>query len=469
MLIAAYSAGSAERLGSLLTEHGAGETGAVAQWQDFRALPKATIGLAVLAIERGYGFDDVALVTEQDILGDRLSRPPRRRANYDQFVAEVSALAPGDLVVHAEHGIGRYDGLVTLDVAGAPHDCLRVIYAGDDKLFVPVENIDVLSRYGSENAGVAARQAGRRRLAGAQGAGQEAHQGYGRGADRGRGASASSSDGEAMPPPEGALRRIRRPLSLSRDRRSGPRDRRRAGRSGLGQADGSADLRRCRLRQDRGGAARRLRRGAWRACRSRWWCRRRCWRASISAPSPSALPGLPVRIAQLSRLVPAKRGEPNKKELAEGRVDIVVGTHALLAKDQLQASGPADRRRGAAFRRRAEGTAEGAQGQCPCADPDRDADPAHPAAGAGRRARDERDRDAAGRPAGGAHLRAALSIRWWCARRSCASIIAAGRASTSRRASPTSTRSQTAADGAGARDQDRDRPWPDGARPSSKT
>ena len=56
-------------------------------------------------------------------------------------------------MVHVDHGIGRYDGLVTLEVAGAPHDCLRVLYDGGDKLFVPVENIDVLSRYGSESPG----------------------------------------------------------------------------------------------------------------------------------------------------------------------------------------------------------------------------------------------------------------------------------------------------------------------------
>src|SRR6202030_2298431 len=86
--------------------------------------------------------------------GDRLARPPKRRQNFDKFIAEVSNLAGGDLVVHAEHGIGRYDGLVTLEVSGAPHDCLRVIYAGDDKLFVPVENIEVLSRFGSEQADV---------------------------------------------------------------------------------------------------------------------------------------------------------------------------------------------------------------------------------------------------------------------------------------------------------------------------
>src|SRR5436305_3585594 len=96
----------------------------------------------------------MVVLGEQDILGDRLARTARRRRSLDQFISEATALTPGDLVVHADHGIGRYEALETIDVAGAPHDCVRVLYAGDDKLFVPVENIEVLSRFGSEDAGV---------------------------------------------------------------------------------------------------------------------------------------------------------------------------------------------------------------------------------------------------------------------------------------------------------------------------
>ena len=55
-----------------------------------------------------------ALVGEQDLLGERISRPPRRRKRADQFIAEATEIAEGDLVVHQEYGIGRYDGLETL-------------------------------------------------------------------------------------------------------------------------------------------------------------------------------------------------------------------------------------------------------------------------------------------------------------------------------------------------------------------
>ena len=65
----------------------------------------------------------------------------------------MTSLAAGDLVVHVDHGIGRFAGLRAIEAAGAPHDCLEIHYAGGDKLFLPVENIELLSRYGSEQAG----------------------------------------------------------------------------------------------------------------------------------------------------------------------------------------------------------------------------------------------------------------------------------------------------------------------------
>ncbi|TIO99285.1 MAG: DEAD/DEAH box helicase, partial [Mesorhizobium sp.] len=68
------------------------------------------------------------------------------------FIAEASSLSSGDIVVHADHGIGRFIGLRTIEAVGAPHDCLEIHYAGDDRLFLPVENIELLSRYGSDSA-----------------------------------------------------------------------------------------------------------------------------------------------------------------------------------------------------------------------------------------------------------------------------------------------------------------------------
>ncbi|HEX5506972.1 MAG TPA: transcription-repair coupling factor, partial [Pseudolabrys sp.] len=123
-------------------------------WPDALRLPKQSIALAVLGIESGFETQDFAIVSEQDILGDRLVRPRRASRRAENFIAEITSLSPGDLVVHVDHGIGRFSGLKAIEAAGAPHDCLEIHYAGGDKLFLPVENVDLLSRYGSEQTNV---------------------------------------------------------------------------------------------------------------------------------------------------------------------------------------------------------------------------------------------------------------------------------------------------------------------------
>ena len=151
-VVAAWTRGSRERLAHLLRENGF-----KAEPADTWAAAQASAGTAVvtLGLERGFVADRVSIVSEQDLLGERISRPPRRRKRADQFIAEATEIAEGDLVVHQEYGIGRYDGLETLRVGPAPHDCLRLVYDGSEKLYLPVENIELLSRFGSESGGVA--------------------------------------------------------------------------------------------------------------------------------------------------------------------------------------------------------------------------------------------------------------------------------------------------------------------------
>jgi transcription-repair coupling factor (superfamily II helicase) len=153
-LIALWTEGSRERMSHVLAEHGLANLALVASWPQALALPRPQVGLAVLGLDSGFETADVALITEQDILGERLVRPRRHAKHTENFIAEVTSLSAGDLVVHVDHGIGRFSGLRAIEAAGAPHDCLEIHYAGGDKLFLPVENIELLSRYGSEGAGV---------------------------------------------------------------------------------------------------------------------------------------------------------------------------------------------------------------------------------------------------------------------------------------------------------------------------
>ena len=153
VIVACWSNGARERLATLLWEHGIGETMSVESFADAIALPHATTAFAVLPLETGFEAPGLAVIDEQDILGDRLVRKTRGKRGAD-VLTEVSSLSVGDLVVHADHGIGRFVGLTAIEAAEKPHDCLELHYSGGDKLYLPVENIELLSRYGSDEAGV---------------------------------------------------------------------------------------------------------------------------------------------------------------------------------------------------------------------------------------------------------------------------------------------------------------------------
>jgi transcription-repair coupling factor (superfamily II helicase) len=153
-LIAAYSQGSAARIAAILAEAGA-PTVVAEGWQQALGLAaRGQAAVVVLPLEHGFANDTLDLLTEADVLGDRLVRRKKKRRDADAFLAELQALARGDLVVHVEHGIGRYLGLEAIPVGKSQHDCVALEYAGGDKLFIPVENIDVLSRYGSSEQAV---------------------------------------------------------------------------------------------------------------------------------------------------------------------------------------------------------------------------------------------------------------------------------------------------------------------------
>ena len=152
VIVAAWSLGGRERLTTLLKDHGIdiNDLVRVESYRQATELPKSAVALAVLGVEHGFETPELTVIGEQDMLGDRLVRPRRRQRKAQDIITEATALTPGDLVVHADHGIGRFEGLKTITALSAPHDCLELSYAGGDKLFLPVENIELLSRYGAD-------------------------------------------------------------------------------------------------------------------------------------------------------------------------------------------------------------------------------------------------------------------------------------------------------------------------------
>ena len=95
---------------------------------------------------------NVVILTEQDIFG-RHKAKLRRSAGAGERIRHFREIAPGDYVVHVSHGIGKYLGVETLEVAGVHRDYLHIQYGGDDKLFVPTDQVGLLQKYiGAEGA-----------------------------------------------------------------------------------------------------------------------------------------------------------------------------------------------------------------------------------------------------------------------------------------------------------------------------
>jgi len=147
IIIACSSLGSSERVAKILINNGILSN--FKNLESFKNINQKNIYLTVLNLNSGFHFDDYIFISEQDIFGEKFYRP-RIIRKAENFIREISSVMPGDAVVHVDHGIGRFENLSTLEINNAKHECLLIKYANDDKLYLPVENIEVLSRYGSD-------------------------------------------------------------------------------------------------------------------------------------------------------------------------------------------------------------------------------------------------------------------------------------------------------------------------------
>ena len=329
IVLASYTAGARERLAGLLEDHGLQSLNQADSWQDALG-SKADASLLVLPLDHGFAAPDVAVLTEQDMLGDRLVRRKRRRKSADAFLAELAALTPGDLVVHAEHGIARYEGLTSIMVGKAPHDCVALSYAGGDKLYVPVENIDVLSRYGSDSERATLDRLGgeawqRRKSRMKERIREIAGELIKTAAIRAtRPGQVAEIDDASLAqfvdrfPYEETDDQDRAIGEVLEDLESGkPMDRLVCGDVGFGKTEVAL-------------------RAAFVAAMAGYQVALICPTTLLARQHYSnftaRFQGFPIEIGRLSRLVPAAEAKATKEGLEKGTVDIVIGTHALLGK-----------------------------------------------------------------------------------------------------------------------------------------
>ncbi len=331
VILTALSDGSRDRLHKVFNEHGLEAISLVSSWGDISALHPGVTGLAVGGFDHGFETQNLALITEQDILGERMIRPQGRKVKPENFIADATSLNAGDLVVHVDHGIGRFAALETIEALGAPHDCLQVVYDGGDKLYLPVENIELISRYGSEDAG-----AQLDRLGGAAWQARKAKL-----KERVRemadtlikvAAARELRTGARIVPQQGvfdefcarfpyaetddqmnAIESVLDDLSSGRNT-----DRLVCGDVGFGKTEVALRAAFATAMEGKQVAV---------VVPTTLLCRQHYLNFT------ERFQGFPVNVRQLSRLVTPKESKETKSGLENGTVDIVIGTHALLAKD----------------------------------------------------------------------------------------------------------------------------------------
>ncbi|MEX0970550.1 MAG: transcription-repair coupling factor [Paracoccaceae bacterium] len=330
VVLACYSAGSRDRFQHMLDDAGISGHQLLDHWED---RPKGSLSLVIWALEAGFEAQlesgGLTVIAEQDILGDRLIRAPKRRKKAENYLTEAQSLTPGDLIVHVDHGVGRYLGLETITAAGAPHDCIALEYADAAKLYLPVENIELLSRFGHEEGlldrlGGGAWQARKARLK-----------------DRIRdiaeklirlAAERALRQGKVLTPPDGMWDAFcaRFPYQETDDQlaaiadvladlESGqPMDRLICGDVGFGKTEV--------------------------AMRAAFIAAMNGMQVAVIAPTTllarqhyksfaERFRGLPINLRPMSRFVSAKDMAEARDGLARGKVDIVIGTHAVLARE----------------------------------------------------------------------------------------------------------------------------------------
>ena len=152
VIFLSMSIGSRDRIMHLLEERGFHAGIRIESWQEFENLLTQYVAFGVCGIEHGLIYDRYVIISEQDILGEKLQRPVKKKKNAELYIKEASSLNIGDIVVHEDHGIARFLSLEAIEAAGTFHDCLCLEYQGGDKLYLPVENLELISRYGNEDS-----------------------------------------------------------------------------------------------------------------------------------------------------------------------------------------------------------------------------------------------------------------------------------------------------------------------------
>ncbi len=340
VFVTARAQTQAERLATLLLHQGVACRTRLGpfdpRWLD-EVNPTQEVQVVVGPLARGVVLpaDGLVLVTEEEIFGSRVHRRRERVVEGDAarpFLEDLRSLSPGDYVVHAEHGIGRYQGLVHKHVSGHAVDLIAIEYAGGDKLYLPVWRLNQLEKYaGGESTQPKVDRLGgstfaRTRSRVAREVRKMADELLRLYAER------KALEGDALPPPDDDYRAFEATFpfdetadqaraidEVNRDLESPrPMDRLVCGDVGFGKTEVAL-------------------RAAFRVALAGKQVALLCPTTVLAQQHfrtfEARTAGYPITLRALSRFQTKKEQEETVHGLKEGKVDVVVGTHRLLSKD----------------------------------------------------------------------------------------------------------------------------------------
>jgi transcription-repair coupling factor (superfamily II helicase) len=333
VLLVAETAGRRETLAAMFGEHDL-RPAASADLAGFLA-SDAKLALGIGPLQAGFALDDLAFITETELFAGtprRTRREAQKKATFDNWLKDLTELKVGDPVVHESHGIGRYRGLVRMDLGLGEQEFLELHYANDAKLFVPVAQLHVISRYSGADPESAPlhtlgsgqwEKAKRKAAEQARDTAAELLALYAaRAARQGHAFAFKESDYEAFADGFGFEETNDQAQAIAaviEDMRSGkPMDRLVCGDVGFGKTEVALRAAFCAVAGGKQVAV---------LCPTTLLCEQHYQTFT------DRFAEWPVRIAEISRFKTAKESTQALQELAEGKIDIIIGTHKLIGKD----------------------------------------------------------------------------------------------------------------------------------------
>ncbi len=151
VLLAFLSQGFCDRISKILPDY-AIYSNQIENLSQLKAIKNNKLDATILPCGFGFYTKDFLLIGEQALFGEKKVRQQKSNKNIGQrLIEEGLAINQGELVVHRDHGIGKFDGIHTIEMGNIKNDMIKIIYGGDDTLFVPVDDISIISRYGADN------------------------------------------------------------------------------------------------------------------------------------------------------------------------------------------------------------------------------------------------------------------------------------------------------------------------------